>query len=174
MGLNQDIPQASPMGNYLSLRIMKSCERRGIRILFLRQMLLSPHGDLTQTNPWLLGQHSLLLCCKGALQGLLSWKLILGPWFPQRIWESIFDVPSFQSLVWSISFARWLIRSAIIYSCVGFVYKLLHLLLLDSRFRTSLLKINNTYLSEGNSQESQLWGLFVTLLGINYSWVFIE
>lgn len=52
----------------------------------------------------------------------------------------------FYPSLWSIALVRWLIHSSIIYSCVDFMYKLLHLLLLGSQFWSSLLKINNTYL----------------------------
>lgn len=100
------------------------------------------YQDLTQTSV-LLGQHD--LWCKTPLQGLSNWRPILIPW-SLNTFEEVFNTPLFQTLLWSVSSARWLIRSAIIYSCVDFVYKLLHLLVLGSQFWSSLLKINNTYL----------------------------
>ena len=40
---------------------------------------------------------------------------------PSTHLRKLFDVPLFQTLLWSVSLARRLIRSAIIYSCVDFL-----------------------------------------------------
>lgn len=96
--------------------------------------------DLSQTDWSMLGQYS-LRGTKSPLQGLSSW-------FHDHSMHlrSIFSIPLFQPLLWSISLLRWLIHSVIIYSCLDFLYKLLHLQLLGSQFWSSLLKINDTYL----------------------------